>query len=183
MNPRSVSISGMMGLVLVVAMAFAAPTVIITNVASAIVLFLLLTALAGLIYLRGLERVFWGGFALFGWITLLLINGSWITGQFGPDLTSGLRDLVEIVIPKPAPVISRPATGPTRMLVPARVSVNSSNLLADRSVKVGNLVQIARLLMVLVFAQLGGSIARGFAIRTEKAVRESEERSAPRTNP
>ncbi|WP_422925187.1 hypothetical protein [Singulisphaera sp. PoT] len=182
MNPRYVSISSLMGLVFVAAMALAAvraPTVLLTNVSSIVVLALLLTGLAGLLFGKGGDRIYWGGFALFGWVSLLLINGSWIAGQFSSDLTSGLFDLAEKALTEPAVV----PTGPMNTAGPVPKTYVSSNLLAERSVKVGNLVQIARLFLVLVLAQLGGLVARVFAARGESAARATEARPAPRNNP
>src|SRR5690242_7812633 len=98
MNPRSVTIAGLLGLVLVVGMGLAAlksSTVLWTTASTTLVLALLLTAVAGGIFLRGTDRAYWIGFALFGWAYLLLANGTGLGGQFGSDLTRGFGDIAE----------------------------------------------------------------------------------------
>ena len=157
MNPRGISIAGLSGFIILIGTGFAAlriATVAWTNVASTVVLALLLTAVAGAIFVRGPERAYWTGFAIFGWTYLLFVNGSWIGGQFGHDLTSGLGELAESMIPVETP--SNPAD-----------RVIAMELLATRSVKVGNFVQIGRLFLALLFAIIGGLVARAFACRAE----------------
>ncbi len=172
------SIAGMMGLVFVTALAFAAlkyPLVILTNLASSLVLLLLLTSIAGALLQRGLERAYWTGFAIFGWTTLFFVSGSWIAGQFGSDLTSSFQDLAEMALArqdKSVTVAFAPATPGS----PGK----SMNFMAEHSIKVGNLVEMARLMMVLLFALTGGFIAQGFVRRAERSARESESSSASR---
>ena len=158
MNPRGISIAGLSGLIILIGTGLAAlrmATVVWTNVASTVVLALLLTAVAGAIFVRGPERAYWTGFAIFGWTYLLFVNGSWIGGQFGYDLTSGLGELAESMIP-----VETPSN-------PAGRGIIAMELLASRSVKVGNFVQIGRLFLALLFAIIGGLVARAFAGRAE----------------
>jgi hypothetical protein len=169
MNPRRTSIAGLMGIVGVVALGMAAmrsATVLWTAAASTITLALLLTAVVGAIWLRGPDRAYWSGFATFGWAYLLLVNWEWIGGQFGHDLTSGFLDIAEWAVPKKiVPVSAPPPAGASPVMAPP--PAGAFQAMANRSITVGNFVQIGRLLIALVFALIGGSIARAFAARAE----------------
>lgn len=46
----------------------------------------LLASLLAVLYRRGIDRVFWVGFAVFGWSYLLLVFGPWLTVYIGPYL-------------------------------------------------------------------------------------------------
>ncbi len=158
MNPRRTSIAGLMGIVCVVAIGMAAmrsTTVLWTAAASTITLALLLTAVVGACWLRGPDRAYWSGFATFGGAYLLLVNWDWLGGQFGHDLTGGFLDVAEWAVPQETYPVNAPPTA------------GASQLMARRSITVGNFVQIGRLLIALVFALIGGSIARAFAVRAE----------------
>ena len=49
---------------------------------------------------RGIDRAFWVGFALFGWTYLILVNWDWVGGQFGHDLTAGISEAAEWLLPE-----------------------------------------------------------------------------------
>lgn len=159
---RRFTIAGLLGLVLVFALGLAAirqASVLWTAGAATITLALLLTAVVGTIWLRGPDQAYWGGFALFGWSYVILANWDWVGGQFGHDLTSGFGDLADLAIPVPR-------------LTTNTMPGDAMDQMATRSVKLGNFVQIGRSLITLIFALLGGFIARTFADRTESARRE-----------
>src|SRR6516225_9358652 len=69
------------------------------SAAAVVTLGLLLTAVLGAIFSRGPERAFWTGFALFGWVCLILVDWDWIGGQFGHNLTAGLSESAEWLLP------------------------------------------------------------------------------------
>jgi hypothetical protein len=174
MNPRGISIAGLAGIVIVLGTGMAAlksASVLWTNAASTVVLALFLSAVVGAIYLRGADRAYWVGFAVFGWGYLVLVNWTSLGGQFGHDLTGGLDDLAETVIP----LEFIPAT--------ALPSPNAMEMLARRSVKLGNFVQIGRLVMALLFAVAGGIVTRSFALRSERPRRDIDAQAGPRPNP
>jgi hypothetical protein len=112
---------------------------------------LLLAAIIAACLLEGSDRAFWLGFALFGWTYLVLVNWDWVGGQFGHDLAAGLGELAERLVPDVVP----------------------GEDWRDRQARVGNVVQILRMLLSLLFALVGGSIAGAFARR-----RESRDRPA-----
>jgi hypothetical protein len=60
-----------------------------------LILFWLSVALLGALYGRGRSRVYWTGFAIFGWIYMLLIHNSLISTTLASEMGSGLRRLVE----------------------------------------------------------------------------------------
>jgi hypothetical protein len=55
----------------------------------------LVFALLGVLFHRGLSRAFWGGFALSGWFYMLLNFGPWFADSFSPYLfTTACLDLI-----------------------------------------------------------------------------------------
>ncbi|MGE3822290.1 MAG: hypothetical protein AB7I30_22995 [Isosphaeraceae bacterium] len=153
MSGFRLSLAGALGLVALLALGLASlrsATVWWTMLASSATLFVLLTGVVGAIERRGADRSFWLGFALFGITYLLLVNWDGFGGQFGYDLTRGLDDWAETVV-EPLPRATASASG---------AGTSSPTLAADRSVKVGNVVQIARMFLSLAFAIGGGLTAR-----------------------
>jgi len=127
-----------------------------TAAAATVTLFLLLGAVLGAILLRGGERAFCLGFALFGVIYFVLVEWDWVGGQHGHDLTAGLIDLADSILPIPSPVFAKPASAPGQPIpVP-------SEPVAARQIRVGNFVQISRMVLALGFALVGGYLGRAF---------------------
>ena len=87
-------------------------------------------------------------------IFFVLVEWDWVGGQLGHDLTSGLLDLAEAIIPTPTIATPAIATG-TPIATPLQ-------LLAARQIRVGNFVQISRMAMSIGFALLGGFLGRVF---------------------
>src|SRR5947199_2177269 len=115
------SLAALLGLVFVCGLGLAAmrsPTVFWTTAATTVTLGLLLTGVLGAWFLRGPDRGFWAGFALFGGVYLLLVNWSWIGEQVGHDLTGGIRDAADGLFPPPTAPLRAPAlpTSPPRFL-------------------------------------------------------------------
>ncbi len=155
-RPR-LTLASMMGLVAVSALGmtglFSAST-FWTAAAATVTLFLLLGAVLGAILLRGGEWAFCLGFALFGVIYFVLVEWDWVGGQLGHDLTAGLIDLADSILPRP--VFATPARAPGQQIP------GPSELYAARQIRVGNFVQISRMVLALGFALVGGYFGRAF---------------------
>ena len=147
-----------------------------TAAASTLTLAFLLTGVLGSIFLKGPDRAYWSGFALFGWTYLLLVNWEFFGGQFSHDLTGGLGQFAEWVLPRiTSPPAINPGTVfpiPPRLLgfgqMPGPTFIEAS---LEHSIKLGNFVQIGRMGFTLLFAMLGGLIGR---ILNDRAERLSE---------
>ena len=156
-----VSIAGLLTLVAVVALWMASlrsASVWWTSIFSTLTLGILLTAVLGVFFLRGPDRAFWAGFALFGLVYLALVNWDWIGAQFGHDLTSGLSALANAVIP-PVPALNPPNTQATQQ---------HYELARNHQVMLGNFAQIGRLTLDLLFALVGGYVGRAMAFKTAR---------------
>ena len=167
MNRPRFSVAWLLGMVVVLAVALAAmrtASVYWTAAAATITLALLLTGVLGGLFLRGSGRAFWAGFAIFGWVYLLFVNWDWIGAQFGHDLTGFFSDCAEMVFTDPTPVTNRPTSRPGAL---PQVGPALMDQLLFRNHAIGNFVQILRYLSCLVFALVGGIIARVFAARSE----------------
>jgi hypothetical protein len=153
-----------MGLVAVIALGltglFSASTVW-TTAAATLTLALLLGAVLGAILLRGADRAFSLGFALFGVVYLVLVEWDWVGGPLGHDLTMGLASLAETMIPDPTFATRASALGP--VFVP-------SERLAARQVRVGNCVEISRMALALAFALVGAFLGRFFHNRQRRVL-------------
>ena len=167
-----ISLASLLGIVAVIAMGLAgmvSASSLWTTAAATICLAVLLSAVLAARLLTGIDRAFWAGFALFGWSYLLLVNWDWIGGQFGHDLTAGLSDIAESVFadvsvaPPPSPTIApagRPAVG---------FNLQYLESVRGRQIRLGNFVQIGRMILSLLFGLVGGWIAESFARRREAA--------------
>ncbi len=201
-----ISLAGSLGIVAVIAMGLAgmrSASSLWTTAAATVTLALLLSAVIAARVLDGLDRAFWAGFAFFGWSYLLLVNWDWVGGQFGHDLTAGLSDVaeamfakVEVPVPpqppatafsartapdvaiKPDPGAAVPAPA-TRFVVVSPEAYHEE--VRGRQIKLGNFVQIGRMLLALIFGLMGGLIARVIAqLRADAAA--SREPPSPATN-
>ncbi len=160
-RPR-LTLASLMGLVALLALGLAglnSSSRFWTAVAAAVTLALLLGAVLGAILLHYGERTFCLGFALFGVVFFVLVEWDWIGGQIGHDLTSGLGDLADSIIPYPLIATPASATG-------APIAV-PSHILAARQIRVGNFVQISRMALSIGFALLGGLLGRAFHDRQQ----------------
>ncbi len=155
-RPR-LTLASMMGLVAVCALGmtglFSAST-FWTAAAGSVTLMLLLGAVLGAILLRGAEWAFCLGLALFGVVYFVLVEWDWVGGQLGHDLTGGLVDLAESIIP--SPVFA------TRDTAPGLPIPGPWQAVAARQIRVGNFVQISRMVLALCFALVGGYLGRAF---------------------
>jgi hypothetical protein len=193
MSSFRISLASVLGIVAVLALALAGVTSassVWTALAATVALALLLTAVLAAWILRGPDRAFCAGFAVFGWAYLVLVNWDWVGGQFGHDLTVIFSEAAEVLLPEvPAPARptplppAQPATA--LLLVPDGLSrtdrtnqigvpppaplpvsgLNYNELVLLRQAKIGNFVQISRTLFSLLFAMLGGFIGRALAVR------------------
>ena len=109
-GPR-LTLASLLGIVGVLALGFAglaSSTTFWTSAAATVTLALLLGAVLGALLLGERERAFCLGFALFGGVYLVLVDWDWLGAQFGHDLTAGLSDLADSLVP--APVVATPAS-------------------------------------------------------------------------
>jgi hypothetical protein len=144
-------------------------------VAATVTLAVLLVALLASWLFSGIERAFWVGFALFGWSYLILVNWDWVGGQFGHDLTAGISDAAEWIMPEghaPQPYVAAPVP---KQAVPAPTAlynpIDYTELLRQRQIRIGNFVQISRVLFSLIFGVVGGFLGRALAERAERSKR------------
>lgn len=158
-----ISIAGLVGLIAVMALWMAslrAATVWWTTAASTVTLGVLLSAALGAAFRSGAERAFWTGFCLFGTVYLVLANWDWLGAQFGHDLTGGLGDLAVWANPDPTrPTAAASTPSGAAFTNPYFVTMQ------DRAIRIGNFVQIGRMVLALLFAMAGGTVARTFAER------------------
>jgi hypothetical protein len=155
-GPR-LTLASLMGLVAVLALGLAglsSASTFWTAAAATVTLAILLGAVLGAILLRGAEWSVCLGFALFGVVFLGLVEWGWAGGQIGHDLTAGLADLAESMIPSPVFATRASALGP-----PSQVPYEK---LAARQIRVGNFVEISRMALALCFALFGGYLGRLF---------------------
>jgi hypothetical protein len=156
-GPR-LSLAGLMGIVAVIALGcvgLVSASSFWTSAAATITLGLLLGAVLGAVLLRGAEEAFLLGFALFGIIYLLLVDWGWFGGQLGLDLTVGLSDAAEFIIPAPRVATAPMSPSPLPSPLPA---IEPMETYAAHSVKIGNFVQIGRMTLALLFALVGGCV-------------------------
>jgi hypothetical protein len=145
-------LASLLGIVAVIALGLAGlllATTFWTSAAATVTLGVLLGAVLGAILLGDRDRAFCLGFALFGGVYLVLVHWDWIGGPFGHDLTAGISDLAESILPDRPPPLPTAAGNAT----PVAVSVE---ILRARQIKVGNFVEISRCALSLMFALLGG---------------------------
>jgi hypothetical protein len=157
MGQFRLSMAGMLWFVAVTAIGLASirsTSGVWTTVAATLTLAALLKAVLAAALLRGNDRAFWLGFAVFGWVYLILVDWDWVGGPFGHELTGALADWAEAVIPeapRPSPAIT-----------------NLSELHQERMIKIGHFVQIGRMVLCLLFAMAGGVIGRKLAADRER---------------
>ncbi len=155
-RPR-LSLASLMGLVAVIALGLAglfSASTFRTAAAATVTLMLMLGAVLGTILPRSPEWAFCIGFALFGVVYFVLVEWDWVGGQLGHDLTAGLVDPAESMIPSPVVATRSIALG-----LPIPVPMET---LAARQIRVGNFVQISRMALALCFALAGGCLGRLF---------------------
>lgn len=115
------SISSLLALVVVSAIGFAAIRIASPTWAGwlySLTLLVMLASILGICFRRGTRRVFWIGFALFGWANLFLANAAWFDLNIGRHLL-GVRLFSELypilhprpLAPAPTPGIAAPAGG------------------------------------------------------------------------
>jgi hypothetical protein len=95
---------GALGVVLFVALALAAVTsgtVAWVSAVSLVVLTWLCVAVTGALLRRGEARAFWIGFAVFGWVYMLLIHLAVVSSTVSEQMGRSLRDAVEAAVPSP----------------------------------------------------------------------------------
>jgi hypothetical protein len=168
-NRPRFTLASLLGLVALIALGFAglfSATTFWTSAAATLTLALLLGAVLGIVLLHGVERAFWLGFALFGGVYLVMVEWDWIGGQLGHDLTAGLSDVAEQLLPPPS--VASPPTAPGFF---PQVPVETTR---SWQIKTGNFVQIGRFSLAILFAVLGGLVARWFFQRRERETRPSD---------
>jgi hypothetical protein len=145
-------LASLLGIVAVLALGFAglfSATTFWTSAAATITLGVLLTAALGAHLLQDRDRAFCLGFAVFGGAYLMLVHWDWVGGPFGHDLTAGIADVAESILPDRPPPIATAAGNATALAVPIE-------LMRARQIRVGNFVEIGRCALALLFGLLGG---------------------------
>jgi hypothetical protein len=177
--PPRISLASLIGIVAVIALSLAgmvSTSRLWPMVAATVTLIVLLGALLASWLFSGIDRAFWVGFALFSWTYLILVNWDWVGGQFGHDLTAAISDAAEWLVPEgKAPPPSPSAPVPFGGAVPAPPApanyVDYIELSRQRQVRIGNFVQISRMVFSLIFGVLGGFLGRALAERAERSTR------------
>jgi hypothetical protein len=166
MRPR-ITIAGASGVVLFVALGLAglrSGSVYWVTATSWVLLTWLSASILGVAFRRGPARVFWSGFAIFGWIYMLLIHNSLISTTLADEMGQGLRAFVESAWTfRPTAPMNNP------VLQNAQIRAN-----ADLQFRIRVLSDLC---LNFLFAALGGILAQTFAARTE------QERQARRDEP
>ena len=165
MNGPRLTVASLLGIVALAAFGLAgirSATTLWTSAAATLTLALFLGVVLGAWMLRGKEQVFCLGFALFGIVYLVLVDWDWVGAQFGHDLTVGLGDLADSLIPMPV-VATQPS--PAGFAFPPLPGPPEA--LAARQVRVGNFVQISRMFLALLFGLTGGYVALYLARRAQ----------------
>ena len=156
-------LASLLGIVAVIALGLAglfSATTFWTSAASTVTLGVLLGAVLGAYLLRDRERAFCLGFAVFGGVYLALVFWDWIGGPFGHDLTAGLSDVAEWILP------DRPiALPPTSSNLPKVIPVE---IVRARQIKIGNFVEISRDALALLFALVGGLVGLNLQSRRDR---------------
>ncbi|MFO0890703.1 MAG: hypothetical protein U0790_16360 [Isosphaeraceae bacterium] len=169
-RPR-LTLAGSLGIVAVLALGMAglrSATTFWTSAAATLTLGLLLGAVLGAFLLAGPERAACLGFAVFGFVYLVLVGWDWVGGQFGHDLTAGLRDLAEWFVPSPVgPTRANPSGTPAFMTPAADMAAHAT--------RIGNFVEIARMVLALLFGAAGGWIAVWFSRHGQAAARDGRD--------
>jgi hypothetical protein len=184
-----ISLAALMAIIAVIALGLAgmmSASSLWTASAASVTLALLLAAILSAGFSDGADRSASAGFALFGWTYLLLVNWDWVGGQFGHDLTAGLSEVAEAIFaevksPPPSstttalalkairytPVKPGPSLPPPPPSTVVTTYYDYLQITQQRQTKIGNFVQIARMLLALLFALLGGFLGRALARRRE----------------
>jgi hypothetical protein len=183
--PPRISLASSIGIVALFALSLAgmvSTSRLWPMVAATATLMVLLGALLASWLFSGIDRVFWVGFALFSWTYLILVNWDWVGGQFGHDLTAAISDAAEWMLPEgqaPQPSLATPVP---KQAVPAPTPLYNPvayiELSRQRQIRIGNFVQISRMLFSLIFGVFGGFLGRALAERAERS-RRAERAASP----
>ncbi|MFO0950611.1 MAG: hypothetical protein U0835_05555 [Isosphaeraceae bacterium] len=166
-----VSIAGLCLLVALAALWFATirvSTTWIVTLSTVLTLAALLSGVLGWGFLRGADRGFASGFALFGLVFLMLVNWDWLGAQVGRDLTSGLSNSAEALFPPEALTLAQGTTA-SNYADPGFIERSR-----DRVTRLGNFVQVGRLVFCMLFASAGGALGHMIA---EKSLEKDPEKS------
>ena len=96
-----VSLAGLMGMVLISGIAFAALRDLSESGAGVLLLVtlaILATAILGVVYRRDAKRAWWLGFGLYGWGYLTLAFGPWFSTEMKPG-----RGWCQFILSRPRP--------------------------------------------------------------------------------
>jgi hypothetical protein len=139
----------------------------------------LLTSTVGAIYLPGQARAFAGGFAIFGWSYLLLVQGPWLESM-KPQLvtTVALNKLQGVMHEDSGAMLGQAVTftggGSSFVLnsVTGTVTANNVTVLSPTFVPTipssAQFHQIGQSLWAIILACVGGLLARAFGDRVKK---------------
>jgi hypothetical protein len=168
MSELRLTLASSLGIVAVVALGLTglrSASTFWTSAAATLTLGLFLAAVLGAWLLRGREQAACLGFALFGIVYLILVNWDWVGAQFGHDLTAGLGDLADELVPSP---LTASRANPAGTPLP---TFRAEDMVA-RQVRVGNFLQISRMVLALLFGVAGACTAI-FLVRRQDDTRDS----------
>jgi len=159
-GPR-LTLSGLLGIIAFVALGLGAlrsSSVYWVSAVSWLLLLWLCAGLLGVIFRRGQARVFWTGFAVFGWVYLLIVHTAVMSTTLSAEMSSGIHQLIDAVLPfKPNP---------------AAIRANVRYEEHGHAVWIIRIRALVDLLLNFVFAGLGGFLALHFAAKGERDRRD-----------
>lgn len=135
--------------------------------------FVMIGSILGIAYRRGGRRVYWVGFAVLGWSYLFLYYAPWFSEKVGMNLLapSLFAQLFELVHPEPPPIPPTPAGGGFQSIPVAPIGLAATaggfGGGSYTGKDVGSFIRIGVCMEALIWAFLGGWLARYFASRPD----------------
>ena len=148
-GPR-LTLSGMLGIVALLALGLGAmrsASVYWVSAVSWVLLVWLCAGLLGAIFRHGTARVFWIGFAVFGWVYLLIVHTAMMNTTYSAELSTGVHQLIEALFPLD------------------HAQQFDRDVQHDHAVRLIRMRALADLYLNFGFAALGGYLALRFAAR------------------
>ncbi|MDR3634973.1 MAG: hypothetical protein P4L84_14305, partial [Isosphaeraceae bacterium] len=165
-GPR-LTLSGMLGLIALIAIGLGAlrfASVYWASAVSWVLLLWLCAGLLGVIFRRGSARDFWVGFTVFGWIYLLLVHTSLMSTTLSAEMSAGIHQAIDSLLPFDAITVANPA--------------NAIEAQHDHAVRLIRLRALADMYLNFAFAVFGGFLALRFTARRDQQTTPPSEEPA-----